>query len=111
VRLPNAEQAVIDPRKLRDYALSSEHSVGRFKAVFFSSLGFSSTNWGALDHEIRRLAIEGTAEIGDRTPFGQKFVVRGIIYGPAGRSAEVITVWINLTGEEIPRLVTVYPGD
>jgi hypothetical protein len=82
VRLPNAEQAVIDPRKLRDYALSPEHPVGRFKAAFFSRLGFSSSNWEKLDFELRRLAIEGMAELGDRTPFGQKFVVRGTIYGP-----------------------------
>jgi hypothetical protein len=107
----NAEQAVIDPRKLRDYALSPEHPVGRFKAVFFSSLGFSSSNWQVLDLELRRLASEGTAELGDRTPFGQKFVVREIISGPAARSAEVIAVWIILTGEAIPRLVTVYPGE
>lgn len=111
MRLPNAEQAVIDPRKLREYVLSPEHPIGRFKAVFFSGLGFLVSNWQTLDIELRRLAIEGTAELGDRTPFGQKFVVRGTISGPTARSAKVIAVWIILTGETNPRLVTVYPGD
>jgi hypothetical protein len=111
VRLPNAEQAVIDPRKLRDYVLSPEHPIGRFKAVFFARLGFSVSNWQALDLELRRLAIEGAAELGDPTPFGQKFVVRGAISGPAPRSAKVTAVWIILIGEANPRLVTVYPGD
>ena len=31
--LPNGENAVIDPRKLRDYVLSAEHSVGRIKGA------------------------------------------------------------------------------
>lgn len=34
-KLPNAEQAVVEPAKVRDYLLSSAHPVGRFKAVVF----------------------------------------------------------------------------
>ena len=36
--LPNADKAVIDPRKLRDYALNPEHDSGRFKAAFFAQI-------------------------------------------------------------------------
>ena len=36
MRLPNAELAIIDPKKIRDYLLSSVHPVGRFKAHFFA---------------------------------------------------------------------------
>ena len=111
MRLPRAEQAVIDPRKLRDYLLSSEHPVGRLKAAFFVQLGFSAaTNWVRLDLELRRLAMEGSAELGERTSFGQKYVVRGRITGPVGRTADVLSVWIILNNEKNPRLVTVYPG-
>jgi hypothetical protein len=43
VRIPNADRAVVDPAKLRDYLLSTTHTVGRFKAAFFcGQLGYSA---------------------------------------------------------------------
>jgi len=40
--LPNAERAVADIEKLRDYALNPEHDEGQHKArVFLSALGFT----------------------------------------------------------------------
>jgi hypothetical protein len=111
VKLPNAELAIINPRKLRDYALSSLHPVGRFKAAFFSGIGFTGANWDSLDLELRRLVSEADAEIDERNEFGQKYVVRGRVAGPKGMSAEVVTVWIVLDGEMAPRFVTIYPGD
>jgi hypothetical protein len=41
--LPNADRAIVDPAKVRDYLLS--HPVGRFKAAFFLSLGYSQDRW------------------------------------------------------------------
>jgi hypothetical protein len=111
MKLPNAERAVVDPRKLKDYALSPVHPVGRFKAAFFARLGFTTENWGRLDLELRRLALQDSAELSDRTEFGQKYLVRGIIMGPTGVSAEIRSVWITLNGEQVPRLVTIYPED
>jgi len=43
VKLPNADQAFIDPAKLRDYLLSPTHPVGRFKAPFFAAMGYTQT--------------------------------------------------------------------
>src|SRR5262245_15715612 len=99
MKIPFAEVVRIDPRKLRDYALSSEHPRGRFKAAFFARLGFTSGNWEKLDLELRRLALQSRAELGEHTGFGQKYVIRGRITGPAGRSVEVVAVWIVLEGE------------
>ena len=42
--------------------------------------------------------------------YGQKYLVRGILEGPSERSAEVVTVWIILSGEVVPRFVTAFPG-
>jgi hypothetical protein len=109
-RLPLAERVVIDPRKLKDYLLSPDHQVGGPKAAFFARLGFSRSNWRRLEIKLRRLAREVDAELGERTPFGQKYVVRGMITGLTGRRAEVIAVWIVEETGEAPRLVTVYPG-
>lgn len=109
MRLPRAEHAFIDPCKLRDYVLSPEHPVGRFKAAFFAALGFTSWNWEPLERELRRLAQQEMAEPCGLTAFGQKYLTRGRITGPAGRDATVLAIWIVLKGEEVPRFVTVYP--
>jgi len=111
VKLPNAGQVLINTRKLLDYVLSPGHSVGRFKAKFFAEFGFYSSNWAMLDGELRRLVLEEPAELDEQNAFGQKYLVRGIITGPGGRVANVVSVWIILNGEEIPRFITVFPGE
>lgn len=108
--LPHATQAIVDPAKVRDYLLSPEHPVGRAKARFFAELGFDRENWGALQAALLSLAQSEAASREEETSFGQKYVVRGNIRGPAGVAATVVTVWIVLREEEVPRLVTAYPG-
>lgn len=43
--------------------------------------------------------------------YGQKYEVRGMLQGPSGRYAAIMTVWIVLQSEEAPRLITAYPTD
>ncbi|MEE9162591.1 MAG: hypothetical protein V3U35_06420, partial [Candidatus Neomarinimicrobiota bacterium] len=109
-RLPNPDRAVIDAAKLRDYLLSTAHPVGRFKAHFFASLGYSAENWEQLDTDIRDLIAAAEAHPRVKTEYGQKYEVRGSLTGPGGRRAEIVTVWIILAGEEVPRFVTAYTG-
>lgn len=111
MQLPNAERAVVDGAKVRDYLLSPDHRVGRSKARCFGALGFTQGAWPALRDALVALAREGEAERGETSVFGQKYVVRGNMLGPAGRTAEVVTVWILLRGEDTPRFVTAYPGE
>ena len=47
---------------------------------------------------------------GQSSQFGRKYEVRGTIRGPSGRGAEVVTVWVILAGDDVPRLVTAFPG-
>lgn len=109
MRLPGAENAVIEPRKIRDYLLSPTHPVGRHKAAFFSKLGYEQEDWGALIEALRVHAVGGEATELDPTAYGRKFKVRGEIRGP-NQQAEVVTLWIILEGEDWPRLITAYPG-
>jgi hypothetical protein len=44
VLLPNADRAIVDDAKVREYLLSPSHPIGRFKSVFFAGLGFSTQN-------------------------------------------------------------------
>ena len=111
MKLPEAEHAVIEPAKIRNYLLSTSHPVGRFKAPFFARLGYTTANWRRLEEDLRNLAISGDAELGRDSPYGQKYEIRGILNGPTGRSAGVLTVWIILFGGDVPQFVTALPGE
>ena len=107
--LPNPDRAIVDPAKIRDYLLSAAHPIGRFKATFFFSLGYSADRWEVLRDDVFALARTGIAVPGQPSAHGRKFDLDGILTGPSGRGAAVRTVWILRTGEEFPRLVTVTP--
>ena len=109
LKLPGAKQAIIDSRKLREYILSSTHPVGRFKAAYFSSLGYESNNWQALEATLRQAVLEDDAEALEPTPFGQKYRIRSIFTGPNGQGAAVVSIWIIRVDEAAPRFVTVMP--
>lgn len=108
MKLPNADLAVVDPRKVRDYLLSAEHPVGRFKAAFFEGLGFAASNWRDLLVELQRMAATGEAMMLGQTQHGQKYAVRSRIPGRSGRVAIVVSIWIVLHGDTLPRFVTAY---
>lgn len=108
--LPLADLAVVDSRKLRDYLLSPDHPVGRHKARFFAALGFWRANADALARRFRAMVRREPAEAIDTGPYGTKYEVRGMLRGPAGREAFVVTVWIVRPSDPRPYLVTAYPG-
>ena len=109
MNVPNADRAIVDPAKVRDYLLSAAHPVGRFKAAFFTSLGYSAEQWELLRDDILALVRTGTALAGQASLFGRKFELDGILTGPSGRSIEVRTIWILRTDEQLPRFVTAFP--
>jgi hypothetical protein len=109
LQIPNADRAVIEPAKLRDYLLSSTHPVGRFKAAFFLTLGYSAAAWTRLKDDLRSQHLSHDAIAVASTPYGQKYVIRATLVGPAGRSARVSSVWVVRAGEDFPRFVTAYP--
>ena len=107
--LLNADDAVIDPEKLRDYLLSHEHPHGRFKARFFNALGFCADQWSELESAFRTQHLTQHAEsvpVAD----GQKFRIRATLVGPEGESAMVVSIWFVRPHEVTPRFVTAFPG-
>lgn len=100
---------MVDELKTRDYLLSSSHPVGRFKAGFFRSLGYTPDAWSLLRDDLLELARSGDADECRPSPFGTKYEVRGSLEGPNGGAAKVVTVWIVLARPSVPRLVTAYP--
>ncbi len=110
MKLPRADQAVIDPTKLHGYLLSTRHPVGRFKARFFEGLGYSAQQWARLEADLRSQHLANDADELESTPYGQKYEIRAILNGPTGQ-ANVVTVWVIRRGDNIPRFVTAYPGE
>jgi filamentous hemagglutinin len=109
VRL-SARDAIIPADKLRDYLLSTTHPDGRGKAEYLSRLGYSQDTAAELDADLREQTLSLDAEQGRLSPYGQKYEILGPLTGPNGSTAWVRTIWIVLTGETAPRLVTLIPA-
>ena len=112
MKLPNAEKAVVDIEKLRDYSLNPDHPEGKHKArVFQERLGIGRNDAGMLRQSILEaiLTVEATEQL--PTAYGRRFVVdfemqrgQGIILF----KAVVRTAWIIRNDEDFPRLTTCF---
>ena len=107
--IPNAQNAVVDIRKLRDYCLNPQHDDGKHKARLFSSiLGMTPDN----AEELRQILLEviqtHEAQLGRRDGFGQRYTLDFTIEWQ-NRSATLRSGWIIEHDSEIPRLTTCYP--
>ena len=111
MKVPHAEVAVIDPAKLHGYLLSRLHPIGRFKAPFFEALGYSASAWRRLEGDLRGQHLSQDAVLSGPSPYGQKYEIRATLRGPSGHVAMVVSVWVVLQNEDVPRFVTAYPGE
>ncbi len=109
MRLPNAEEAIISAEKLRGYLLSAAHPGGGSKAKFFANLGYTEVGWATLEADLRAQHLSLEAEEVPSTEHGRKFTITGLLAGPAGKSAIVISIWMIDRGEDVPRFLTAYP--
>ena len=110
VRL-STHNAIIPPNKLRDYLLSTAHPDGRGKAEFLGALGYSQDAFGRLEADLREQILTLDAQPGRVSPYGQKYEILGPLTGPNGSTGWVRTIWIILTGDTAPRLVTLIPAE
>jgi hypothetical protein len=112
MKLPNAENAVVDIAKLRDYCLNPNHPEGKHKArTFREKLGFERNDAELLRQWIMEAILEGEAIEQKATEYGRRFVVdfeiqRGV--GVIMYSAVVRTAWIIRNDEGFPRLTTCF---
>ncbi len=108
MRLPNAERALVDLDKLRDYCLNPAHPRGRHKArVFASVLGITAREAAWLRTAFLQAARAGDAIPGAADAHGQRYHMDTSIVGAKG-TALVRTTWIVRTGEDFPRLTSCY---
>ena len=107
--LPNAENAVVDIRKLRDYCLNPEHDDGKHKARLFSSiLGITVENAEELRQIILKVVKTQEVRLGRRDEFGQRYTLDFTLEWQ-DRSATIRSAWIIKDGSDVPRLTSCYP--
>ncbi len=109
MRLPNADSANVDRQKLAGYLLSSTHPIGRSKAKFFRSVGFTESNIAVLEQALREIIRTEEVAAVASTPHGVKYIIDGLLIAPLGSRVRVRTIWIVDTGADYPRFVTAYP--
>ena len=109
MKIPNAEQAVVDIRKLRDYCLNPEHDEGKHKARLFAS-AFGMTSADAEDLRAALLsAVKGdNAALGRRDEFGQRYVLE-FMFEWHHKQAVLRSGWIIEHHSDTPKLTTCFP--
>ncbi len=76
MKLPNADRAIVEIEKLRDYCLSSSHPRGRHKArVFITALGITADDAQELKQAILSVVTTEEGTPTERDEYGQRFVV------------------------------------
>ena len=108
MKLPNGAQADLGV-KLEEYVLNPLHRDGRHKArVFEAALGITLANRDVLRQAILAAATDSDdAVVRGDNGHGEVFAIRFVLSTEKG-SATVLTAWIFLYGEDIPRLTTCY---
>ena len=104
---PDANAAVAEEAKVRDYLLDVGHADGGPKAVWFLSLGYSRDRWEELATDLLAVALADESYAAKPSPFGVKYETRGMIGRPGHRPGAVLAVWI-IEGNAPPRLITAH---
>ncbi len=100
VKLPNAERALIDMAKLRDYSLSLQHKEGRHKArVFASALGLDAADAEWLGERLKEAVREQECQLGKNTPYGQRYLLDFGLRRDQ-KAARLRSVWNVRPGED-----------
>ncbi|MCF8044805.1 MAG: hypothetical protein K9J83_03005 [Desulfarculaceae bacterium] len=108
MKLPNADKAIIDSKKIKDYCLNPDHPRGKHKAkIFQSSLDLTFENTEELIYEITKNLPEFECRQGEVDEYGQRYTV-DIEIERNGLRAVIRTGWIIKRNEMQPRLTTCF---
>jgi len=109
MNLPNAERAVVDIRKVRDYCLNPGHDEGKHKArLFTAALGMTRVAAEDLRNALLRAAKTDDARLGRRDEYGQRYILDFVLEWQ-GRRAMIRSSWIVEHGSDVPKLTSCYP--
>lgn len=109
MKLPDADELIVEREKIAGYLLNAAHQAGAAKATFFGHFGFRIEDWEALAGALREHGRDNDVIRTTETGFGPRYVVEGEIRTPDGRRCRIRSVWQFDRGQIAPRLITAYP--
>lgn len=104
-----AQQIIINPRKLTDYALNLNSPYGKHKAVLFQKLlGINTQNYLHLVKQLETKVLQAEITLHSEDTFGRRYNADILIEGPEGQQATVRTGWLVPAKTDEAHLVTLY---
>lgn len=108
MRLSNAERAVVDIAKLRDYCLNPDHTDGRHKArVFAAALGLTAADADELHTVLLSVIQTNEATLTRESQYGRLYAL-DFMMSRGSYQAWVRSSWIVRYDEDFPRLTSCY---
>ncbi|MEO8339929.1 MAG: DUF6883 domain-containing protein [Nitrospirota bacterium] len=108
MKLPNAERAFVDVRKLRDYCLSTDHPRGQHKARLFKRvLGWTADQAEDVRRRLLEAVLREDAGFLGADDYGQRYALDSPVQG-AGGVAIMRSLWFIRHGEDFPRFTSCY---
>ena len=112
MKLPNAERAIVDIKKLRDYTLNPNHPEGKHKArVFLEKLNLKADDAERLRKLIMEAVLTEEATQQQPTSYGQRFVVDFQVKWEEKyvvTHVMIRTAWMIRNDEDFPRLTSCF---
>jgi hypothetical protein len=99
--------STIAREKLTDYLLRprDDHDKSGFLAV----AGYTALHADRLESDLRAQLLPLDVSPAGQTAYGEKFVVRGPLTGPNGRTLRVLSVWMREKATGLVKFITLYP--
>jgi len=110
MKLPNAENARVDEKKITEYLLCASHQDGAGKAAFFGKFGFKVAEWHVLAEVLREHGRRYSVQKSVESAYGTRYSIDGEVKTPSGRRPMIRSVWIVDKGSKVPRLITAHPA-
>jgi hypothetical protein len=108
MKIPNAERALVDVRKLHDYCLDANHPRGQHKARRFKSvLGWTAEHAEDIRHRLLKVVSEEEADFLGADDYGQRYALDFHVQGRA-ETVTVRSLWMIRQGEDFPRFISCY---
>ena len=76
MKLPNAENAVVEREKITEYLLNESHRYGANKARFFGAFGFRTEDWVTFAEALREHSQIHDVKKVRETGFGPRYEVK-----------------------------------
>ena len=109
MKIPNAERAIVDIRKLRNYCLNSQHNTGKHKArLFVALLGMTPNDAEGLRDALLEAVKTQNAQLAKKDARGQRYTLDFTMIWKHNQ-ATIRSGWIIETNSGIPKLTTAYP--